>query len=311
MSRPRSDRPPADDSVPGQPAARKLVDGFAKQLVSIAPAFWVDFATKRSDLRPGTPLDPEFRLVFRQADTLLPVTDAAGNEILILFEFQYTYDPHMPRRLNAYAALAEERYRRPVFPVLVNFQPLPAGVTAATVYESACFGLGVRREFHTINLWAVPATTAFEPEAAALLVLVPFLDGGDSVPLMERALTELRQRIQQPDLELFLLYLVQKVGGDEALRRLGARLDMSMLRQTNVFEDLIEEGRAEGRAEGRVEGLRLSLTVILEQRFGAAPTDIVAALDACDADQLAALMPVALTADSLAAFQTHLPAGRH
>ncbi|MCC6629962.1 MAG: hypothetical protein IT340_21505 [Chloroflexi bacterium] len=158
------------------------------------------------------------------------------------------------------------------------------------------------------------ATTAFEPDAAALLALVPFLDGGDSVPLMERALLELRQRVQQPDLELFLLYLVQKMAGDEAMQRLGARPDMTMLRQTNVFEGLIEEGRAEGRAEGHVEGhvegLRLGLTLILEQRFGAMPADVVTVLEACDADQFAALMSAALTADTMAAFQASLPVKR-
>jgi predicted transposase YdaD len=85
-----------------------------------------------------------------------------------------------------------------------------------------------------------------------------------------------------------------------------------------VFEDLIEEGRAEGRAEGRTEGrvegqtqgLRLGLGLVLEQRFGPLPVEMVAALDDCDAEQLTALLPVALTAASLAEFRTHLPIAR-
>ena len=82
-------------------------------------------------------------------------------------------------------------------------------------------------------------------------MLLPFLDGGENVPLLERALTELRRHALAPDLELkILVYLVQKVGGDEALQRLGARLDMAMLRQTNVFQEFIDEAIDRGVAAG-------------------------------------------------------------
>jgi hypothetical protein len=112
----------------GQRQPAKLVDGFAKQLISLAPIFWAEWATRQSGPRPDPPLDPEFRLIFRQSDTLIPVTVANGRRFLLLFEFQFGYDPDMPRRVNAYSSLAEERYGLPVFPVVVYFQPPPAGV---------------------------------------------------------------------------------------------------------------------------------------------------------------------------------------
>jgi predicted transposase YdaD len=296
-----------DSGAPSRPGpAPKLIDGFAKQLIALAPAFWAAWATGRAGLRPGRPPDPEFRLAFRQADTLLPVTDAAGGEALILFELQYAHDEQMPRRLNAYASQAEEKHRLPVFPVLVNFQPPPSGAATPAVYESACFDLRVRREFRTINLWEVPAARAFEPDAAALLALLPFLAGGESVPLMERALAELRRRTHPPDLELFLLYLVQKVGGDAALGRLGARLDMAMLQQTAWCQEIIEQGIEQGRQEGIDEGVRRSIRHILEQRFGPLPPDVAAALDARAGDELEALTTAALTADSLDEFRARL-----
>jgi hypothetical protein len=71
---------------------------------------------------------------------------------------------------------------------------------------------------------------------------------------MERALAELRRRTHPPDLELFRLYVVQKVGGDAALGRLGARLDMAMLRQTAWYREIIEQGSEQGRQAGIDEG---------------------------------------------------------
>jgi predicted transposase YdaD len=307
-TRRRRRRQPADSAQPA-----KLVDGFAKQLIALAPTFWAEWVTQQTGLRPDPPLDPEFRLVFRQSDTLLPVTDAAGRRFIILFELQYLLDMEMPWRVNAYCAVAEQRYRLPVFAVVVNFQPPPAGMVVPSVFESECFGLRVRREYRVINLWEVPALAAFEPEAAAaLLVLLPFLDGGESVPLLERALTELRRRAHPPDLELFLLYLVQKVGGDEALRQLGARLDMAMLRKTAWFDEIIQEGLQEGRQqglqEGRQEGLRQAIRRVLAERFDEVPPEIGRALDSRTGEELEALLTDALRVSSLAEFQARLDA---
>jgi predicted transposase YdaD len=286
------------------PSAGRLVDGFAKQLVALAPNFWVEWATGRADLRPGEPLDPEFRLVFRQTDSLLPVTDPAGGEFNILFEFQLIPDDGMPYRVNAYSSVGEERYRRPVYPVVVNFQPTPT--PTPTVYESECLGLRVRREFKVINLWEVPAERAFEPGATSLLALLPFLDGGEQPSLQERALAELRRHERAPELELFLLYLVQKVGGEEALQRLGARLDMAMLRATNWFQEIIEEGLAVGRQQGVQQGLQEAILRILGQRFGAVPPEIAAALSKRTEDELRALMTAALTVALLEEFRQRL-----
>jgi hypothetical protein len=83
-----------------------------------------------------------------------------------------------------------------------------------------------------------------------------------------------------------------------------------MLRQTNVFADLFEVGRAEGRAEGWAQGLRLTLVLVLEQRFGSLPAEVATALDTCNTEHLTALLPVAATAGSLAAFRAQLPADR-
>jgi predicted transposase YdaD len=142
-----------------------LVDSLAKQIIGLDPAFWVALVTERTDLQVEAALDAEFRLLFRQSDSLVRMVDPAGEHYLVVFELQHQYDATMPRRMNAYAALAEETYGLPVFPVVINFQPPPVGAAALTLYESHCLGLGARREFRALNLWELPADQAFQPES--------------------------------------------------------------------------------------------------------------------------------------------------
>lgn len=54
----------------------------------------------------------------------------------MLNEIQLRYDPRLPRRMNAYAALAGERYQLLVYPVLVDILPPPAGAAVADRYEA-------------------------------------------------------------------------------------------------------------------------------------------------------------------------------
>lgn len=41
----------------------------------------------------------------------------------------------MPLRMRAYAALAQERYRLPTYPVLINIFPPPSTITVVNSYE--------------------------------------------------------------------------------------------------------------------------------------------------------------------------------
>jgi hypothetical protein len=273
-----------------------LVDGLAKQLILLDPTFWIDRATARHDLQVDATLDPEFRLVFRQSDSLLRVADPDGRRFLLLFELQYRYDETMPRRMNAYAAQAEQKYGLPVCPVLVNFQPPPADSPRLSVYESECFGVRVRREFREINLWETPAGDAFQANSPALLALLPFLQGGAEPPLFERALALLRDHRHGQDIETFMLYLIQRVSGDEALRRLGARLDMAMLQKTDLFQPLIDIG------------VRQTILRLLEKRFGSLPDDIEALLAERENEQLTALSTAVVEVSSVEEFRARLQA---
>jgi hypothetical protein len=74
-----------------------------------------------------------------------------------------------------------------------------------------------------------------------------------------------------------------------------------LLQQKNYTyqSDFARKYVAEGRKEGILEGYREMLHTLLEQRFGALPTDAVARIDKADSDTLSAWGRRVLTANSL------------
>lgn len=66
-------------------------------------------------------------------------------EFLIANEIQLRYSTEMPRRMHLYAALAEEKFKLPVYPVLVVI--LPESETIPTYYRSPLGDLEARQDY--------------------------------------------------------------------------------------------------------------------------------------------------------------------
>ncbi len=61
------------------------------------------------------------------------------------------YDPNMPWRMQAYAALAEEKYRLSVYPLVFYLLPPLSDVTLPGRYYREFRGLVARRDFRVIK----------------------------------------------------------------------------------------------------------------------------------------------------------------
>ena len=80
----------------------------------------------------------------------------------------------MPKRMRAYAALAEEKYDLPTYPVLINILK-DSEAEIPKRYESEFAGLQARQDYHVINLWEVDVEIALSQPIPSLL---PFLVSG-------------------------------------------------------------------------------------------------------------------------------------
>ncbi|MFM7428081.1 MAG: hypothetical protein ACKO7W_24305, partial [Elainella sp.] len=113
----------------------KKADIGGKRLISLAPTAWVQWVTEQPDLVAQEILGSEFQWLSRDNDVLVKVNSPEHGEFLVLNELQLRYHARLPNRMHAYAALAQERYNLPVYPVLVNILPSPASVVIAQGYR--------------------------------------------------------------------------------------------------------------------------------------------------------------------------------
>jgi predicted transposase YdaD len=270
----------------------KSADIGSKRLISLAPDAWVKWVSQSDDVVPLEILNAEFQWVSRESDVLIKAFSPTYGEFLILNEIQLRYSAKMPLRMRAYAALAEERYGLPTLPILINILPPPATVTICNRFESNFLDLQVRQDFRVINLWEVEAELVFERSLNTLMPFVPILKGGGEEPVVRRALEVLRQDEQLNQMEPLLAFFASFVMDTELVAQI-VRWDMTVLRESPWYQEILQQGeqkgKAEGIAEGRTEGERSLVLRLLARRVGTLPTSVAAQVQALELPQLEAL----------------------
>ncbi len=103
----------------------RAADIGSKRLISLDPQGWGQWMAEDPTVQVVEMLTSDFQWVGREGDVLMRVRDLQQGDYLIANEIQLRYSPRMPRRMRAYAALAEEKFQLPVFPVLVIILPAP------------------------------------------------------------------------------------------------------------------------------------------------------------------------------------------
>lgn len=249
----------------------KAADIGSKRLISLAPDLWVQWVTQSPDVEAREIISSDFQWVSRESDVLVRAYSPQDGEFLVLNELQLRYTSEMPRRIRAYAALAEERYKLPTYPVLINILPPPASVAIATSYESQFKGLIARQDYHVINLWEVDAQLVFQQPLPSLLPFVPILRGGGEESTVRRALQVLRTNEQLNELESLLAFFATFVLETPLVQQI-MRWDMAVLRESPWYQEILQEGQQQGLQQGQQQGLQqgllLGIALGLELKFG-------------------------------------------
>lgn len=167
--------------------------------------------TQRPDVVAEEIVASDFQWVSRENDVLIRAASPTEGRFLLLNELQLRYDPRMPRRMQAYAALAEARYDLPVYPVVVNILPPPAGAAIPDCHDLTFMGLQARRDYRVLNLWEIDAELVVRQPVRPLLPFVPVLKGGDDERVIRQALAALRADAQLSDIEPLLAYFARFV----------------------------------------------------------------------------------------------------
>jgi len=133
----------------------KAIDISSKRLISLSATAWVQWLTGDAQAEVQELLGSELQFVSRVNDILIKVHSAPHGDYLVANEIQFNTDPKMPLRMRCYAALIEERYGLPVYPVVVNI--LPTTQPIASEHRAEFMGLSVLQQYRVINLWELDA----------------------------------------------------------------------------------------------------------------------------------------------------------
>ncbi|MFN6562814.1 MAG: Rpn family recombination-promoting nuclease/putative transposase [Nostoc sp. ChiSLP01] len=255
----------------------KPADISTKRLISLAPDNWVKWVTQIPDVIVGEILNSEFQWLSRQSDVLIRVENPQYGKFLVINELQLRYKPEMPRRMRAYTALAEEKYNLPTYPVLINILK-GTNTEIPTTYTSNFAGLKATQDYRVINLWEVDVNTVFDTPLPSLLPFVPILKGGENEVIIREALQVLRADEQLNQLETVLAFFATFVI-ESALVQEIMRWDMTVLRESPWYQEILREGEARGEERGKERGRREELysgiELALEIKFGTPGLDLM------------------------------------
>ncbi|HLO85230.1 MAG TPA: Rpn family recombination-promoting nuclease/putative transposase [Nostocaceae cyanobacterium] len=244
----------------------KAADVSTKRLISLAPDNWVKWVTQIPDVVAKEILNSEFQWISRESDVLIRVESPQAGEFLVVNELQLRYQPEMPRRMRAYAALAEEKFNLPTYPVLINLIK-STNAEIPTNYSSNVGGLRAIQDYRVINLWEVDVNIVFTQPLPSLLPFVPILKGGDNESTIREALRILRTDENLNQLETVLGFFATFVL-DSALVQQIMRWDMVILEQSPWYQEIFKKGEVRGEERARREELLSSIELLLEVKFG-------------------------------------------
>ncbi|MEM1366629.1 MAG: Rpn family recombination-promoting nuclease/putative transposase [Cyanobacteria bacterium P01_H01_bin.15] len=228
--------------------AKKKADLGSKRLIGLAPQTWSQWVT---DLEIDTCeiVTPEFQWVGREGDVLIRAQNSQYGEFLIANELQFRYSPKMPRRMNAYAALACEKYQLPVYPILVNILPPSETTQIRDCHEETFVGLTSRQDYRVINLWKVKAEMVLARSLKTLLPFIPIMEGGAEEPIIQEALRELRADEDLREMESLLAYFASFVLDSELVAQI-MRWDMAVIRESPWYQEAQQRGIQIGEERG-------------------------------------------------------------
>ncbi len=235
----------------------------SKRLIGLNPEDWVEWVTAMPNLRYIGMESTSFEWVSRQTDVLLRVRSPERGEFLVVNELQLYYNAQMPRRMQAYAALAEEKYQLPVYPVLVNLLQPKGRRSIPTWYESEFAGMKALREYKVINLWEVEVQTILDLPIRPLIPFVPLFKGGNEELRIREAQRILRADEELQDFEMLLTFFATFVLDTKLVQQI-LRWDMAVLEASPLYQELRKTVLQEGIQQER----RKTVETLIKLCFG-------------------------------------------
>jgi predicted transposase YdaD len=236
----------------------------SKYLLAGEPEKWIRWLLEDATAQVEERLSAEFQFILRQSDELFRVRGQHGLFVLVV-EVQLRVDPRMPRRVRAYAALAEEKYSLSVYPVVFYLLPPGAGAALPGSYHSEFMGLVAHQDFQVVPVWELQAREVLKKGITALVPFSPLMQGGAQEETLQASVRFLREREAGEEAEVALALFASFVMSPERVQQI-VRWDMNVIRESPWYNQILQEGLQQAR--------RQDIVRMLEMRFGSHSSDM-------------------------------------
>ncbi|MEE6161731.1 DUF4351 domain-containing protein [Cylindrospermopsis raciborskii DSH] len=161
-------------------------------------------------------------------------------------------------------------------------------------------GCRAYQDYRVINLWEIEVETVFEQNLSSLLPFVPILKGGNSEVNLRQALLNLRKNQVLGDLEPLLSFFASFVFDIPLVQQM-MRWDMTVLRESPWYNEILkeglqkglqkglQEGELRGEQRGRQEGQRKIILLLLNHKFDGIELPVVERINRLSLEQLEAM----------------------
>ena len=222
-----------------------------------------------------------------------------GQLLHLEFQTKLESNPPLSLRMLDYWVRLYRLYRLPITQVVVLLLP-PADQTAI---ETAFVAPTTRHEYRVVRLWEEdPKLLLNDP---ALLPLAPLAAASDPQDLLQRVVQQVNQLepTQRQEVSTYTQILAGLKFEKDLIRQLFRE---DMMRESVIYQEILEEGQQEGRQEGQQEGERSLVLLLLEQRVGQLPQAERDRISALSLEQLEALALALLNFSSVLDLTTWL-----
>ena len=215
-------------------------------------------------------------------------------------EFQTVSDDTMPFRMADYYLRLRRKFpERTIQQVVIYLKRTTSDLVRQTSYQTPV----MTHQFRVIRLWEEPVEVFLNTKG--LLPYAVLSRVSDKEALLVQVLGELEQisdRTEQSTLVAATSILAGLELGEQVIRRL---MRSPVMRESTMYQSILQEGQAEGRAEGRVEGRaegleqgleqgravgeRILVLKLLTRKLGNLPPVLIAKVNALSLEELEAL----------------------
>jgi predicted transposase YdaD len=213
-------------------------------------------------LPPGATVTPLPREVSVQA--LLPdqpyEVSVEGRKHVVHFEAQTYYDRELPYRIVDYDVRLWLKYRLPVYSYVLVFvaDGMPPNAPESLAVDAGWLSVSAR--YRVVGLWQLSAADALAMGSESLLPFVPLMRGGEEeLRRSAEALQAVADEVRRRELALHFVMVGSLRYPREDLFDILEEVKMlpiphDLIRRSEMYQYILDEGRAEGLQRGREEG---------------------------------------------------------